>query len=467
MKKLANIIKLTEFFYQKAMEALAAESWTMPDDPEESDEDDGSMFLTGNVLMYAEQFDIKNEHLANQIDLLIKSYEAFLDVNGININNLSKESYRNLDQVVDTLNKRYEDIVKNPYTSSDKFIAEEGFNPAILMQFVQNLVSEVEDQLSRGAAQNEEFAEDLVNEYVEELNQQAADKQDSKTRVTGDKIKQSLQARQNWYQEIKFIKKVGKSHPEYYRYENMKRVNSESYHRKMVELKKNPPAYTAYLKERQESQAKWYHSITKEPEKLKFLIEQTVSPSKKEELILRLNKLQLSQEKAKNRSKRHQNKRSFYWNDPSLKGYSVKINTQTDSLKSDSSKTVKELSFKDPQLKQYKMLVNEAQEQLKQNPSVENQRTLNELEKEMKVAQNTFCQQHPITLKARADLLLLTPFREQTKYLVDNQDEQLVLDTIKLGELILAELSNTRPKICVTVANIVNTLKGNTNEQTG
>ena len=237
--KISKLVKKVDDFCLKALGSFllirrAAPGFHMPDDDTEVAE-------SGDFASRAEQFDIKNEDLFNQFEVFMGAYNELVESLQIDPEHLDQDTFENAGQLIDTLNKRYERIMSNPYLNMGENY-EEDFNPGDLTKFVQEVVSDAEKKLQNVAGEDIDISEMRANQYAQEFNDNKnIDRGDQNITWTGNKVQQNLEARKEWFKKLMFIKKVGKSHPEYERYDRYITLRREGFKRFLDNLKQTNP----------------------------------------------------------------------------------------------------------------------------------------------------------------------------------------------------------------------------------
>ena len=356
----------------------------MPDDTDEVSE-------SGSILDRAEQFDIKNEELFNQFESFMAAYKELVGSLSMDAKNLTAESFEDAGQLIDTLNKRYERIMNNPYLNAGEDF-EEDFNPGDFSQFIQDTVDDAERQLKTVAGEDVDIDEMRAAQYAQEFNDNKnIDRGDPNVTWTGNKIQQNLEARREWFRKLMFIKKVGKSHPEYERYENYIQTRREGFKNFLDNLRKNDPeGWRAYQDKMNERVRKHYRK-------------------RKEE------NLEKHVEKAKTKADKI---RAVKQSD-TLEGYIVHLKQKLASTKSEAAKIIKKKAAQDPVFDQYKKAVQTAKERLDLEASPANQQALASAIRAEADALKNYLDNHPIVTKIVEDLKLLYAFRDKAKQVSD------------------------------------------------
>lgn len=464
MKKLSELLRLAELFYKRAMQVFAAEpDYYSKYDNYGDDEEEGFGGLTGHIPTDAQKFDIKDEELYNQFESLMNAYSQLMGTLNIDSDSLNTETMEEAAALIDVLNTRYERIMSNPYLNASDNYAED-FDPGDLTSFIQNVVNDAEDKLKSIAGDDVSIDEVIANQYAQEFNQQMIDKGDKNVTYTGNKVQQLLEARRNWFKNLMFIKRVGKSHPEYSRYEKY----IEGRHKAYQNIMADPERKAKYRERVKERFTKWFKTINEQKPQLEALLERTIDPKKKEEILNKLQKTNLSIQKHMGRRKKYQDKRKALWeaakNEKSLPGLAQKLRTQLDTTKSEIAKKIKSKAAQDPYFKSYKETVQKAKDIYDNEPSPENKRALEASIKQEAEAITKYLNEHAAVVQVRNDLSVIAGFKDQILALtkMESSDETamatqaeytaLAYQAIELGQ----QLVNTYAKIYKSPMNTIN-----------
>jgi hypothetical protein len=380
MNKINKLIKKIDTFCTQALcsfllikKAAPPQAFHMPDDDEEVSED-------GSLLGNAEQFDIKNEDLFNQFESFMGAYKELLESLQIDPNNLDPEAFENAGQLIDTLNKRYERIMNNPYLNGGEDY-EEDFNPGDFTQFIQEVVADAERQLKAIAGQDINIDEMRANQYAQEFNNTVIDTNDKNITWTGNKVQQNLEARKEWFKKLMFIKKVGKSHPEYQRYEGYIQSRRDYFKNFLDNLRQNNPTeFRAYQNKMNERVRKSYH---------KNIDKQRI---KHKDKATKIREVKQSE---------------------TLEGYITHLKQKLATQKSEAVKSVKSKAAKDPVFTPYKKAVADAKMAADKSPSPATKQALENAIRAEADALKNYLDNHPMVNKVKEDLALLYAFRDK------------------------------------------------------
>lgn len=454
MNKLAEILQLAELFYKKAMQALAAEpAWTMPDDPDE----DSPGAVGGDITAQAENFDIKDEELFNQFESFMSAYNELMDSLSIDPSHLTPEAMQEAAQLIDVLNTRYERILNNQYLNAQGEDYAEDFDPGALTAFVQSVVKDAENKLQLIAGDDASVDEMVAAQYANEFNQQMIDKGDKNITFTGNKVQQLLEARRNWFKKLMFIKKVGKSHPEYEKFERYIAGRHKSYQAIMAD----PARKAAYRERTKKRFSEWYKKINDQQKQLAHLLEVTKDPKKREEIQQKLLYIESMIAKEKARQKRSHENVKQKMESKDLVGALERLRVKTKTQKSEIAKRAKA----DPVFAPFKQAVKNAKDKMDQDPSPTNKSLLEAAIRAEAEALTKYLAQ------AVQDLSLLYAFRDKVKEVesmsashetaeaVSQEAAPLIQQLIADGQQLIATYAKSYRAPIGAVAEIVDILK--------
>lgn len=437
MNKTIRLIKKIDDFCLKALgsfllikRAAPPQGFHMPDEEEISD--------TSDISSRAEQFDIKNEDLFNQFESLMSAYNDLVESLEIDPENLNQESFEEAGQLIDTLNKRYERIMNNPYLNMGEGY-EEDFNPGDFTNFIQEVVSDAEKKLQTIAGEDIDISEMRANQYAQEFNDNKnIDRGDQNITWTGNKVQQNLEARKEWFKKLMFIKKVGKSHPEYERYEKYIQGRRDNFKNFLDNLRENNPAgWRAYQDKMNERVRRSYHkNIDKQKEKGKAK-------------AVKLREIKQS---------------------ATLEGFITHLKQKLATQKSEAVKAIKSKAAKDPLFAPYKKAVADAKAAMDKAPSPTTQEALNNAIRAEAEALKNYLDNHPVVTRVKDDLTKLYAFRDKSKMVSDQGwvgDEgvasevkphlfQLVVE----GEELVQQFGKTYKSPCAAIKQITDFIKG-------
>lgn len=278
MNKATQILKLSQLYIKKALFPHLLNKYTI------------TKIAETNLLEESERFDIKDEELFNQFESFMDAYKELLESLQIDPNNLESENLSDSAELIDTLNTRYSRIMNNPYLNMDSEEGyEEDFNPGELTSFIQKVVSDAEDKLKSIAGEDIDIGELRAAQFAKEFNElQEKHEEGKKEEWSAKKVQQALENRKKYVSELIFIKKVGKSHPNYYRYEKYIESRKNSY----LSIMQDPARKESYRMKSKERQAKFQKKLKARKEELILLITQTTDPNKVKPLQEELNKIE-------------------------------------------------------------------------------------------------------------------------------------------------------------------------------
>jgi hypothetical protein len=337
------------------------------------------------LLQKSNNFDIKNEDLFNQFESFMDAYKELVNLLEIDAKNLASESFEDAGQLIDTLNKRYERIMSNNYLNVIEDF-DEDFDPADLSEFIQTVVLDAENKLKTIAGDELDLDAMRAAQYAQEFNDNKnIDRGDPNITWTGNKVQQNLEARKRYFQNLMFIKKIGKSHPEYARYERYIQNRRENFKRFLSNLRDNDPAsWREYQNKMNERVRKHYHKNI---------------------------------EKFKEKSKIKADKIRELKQSGSLKGTVTTFAQQLASTKSDA---IKKQIKKDPVFTPYKQAVAEAKRNLNSNASSENKQALEKAIKTEAAFMQNYISSNSIILAIVSDLKTMYSYRDKMKKIIES-----------------------------------------------
>lgn len=367
MAKVFHLLKLAESFYKKALwsyfvtQSLAK---TAADD----------------LLSEAEKYDIKDEELFNQFEAFMSAYKELLDALRIDPSNLTSEGMEDAAQLIDTLNTRYERIINNAYLNVSTEGYDEDFDPGEFSAFIQKVVRDAEHKLRTIAGEDVNISEMRAAQYANQFNQLEEGAVDGKKEEwSAHKINKVLEARRNWFNKLMFVKKLGKSHPEYARYEKYITMRRDNYQNIMDD----PQRKTLYRDKSRERQKTWYNNKERRQEVVK--------------------------EKHKKRKERIEG--------GDLNGLTSKYKDQLASLKKDTAVTVKNSLKKNPSMPAFNQAIDLAERQMATSPSPANQAAVEDAKRKAAEFITSQLTTHPRIVKLNEDLVTLYAFRDACRSL--------------------------------------------------
>lgn len=435
--KINKLIRKVDSFCLKALGSFllirrgAPQGFHMPDDDTEVSE-------SGDIASRADQFDIKNENLFDQFEVFMNAYKELVESLQIDPEHLDHESFENAGQLIDTLNKRYERIMSNPYLNMGEDY-EEDFNPGDFTKFVQSVVTDAENKLKAVANEDLDIDEMRAAQYAQEFNDNKnIDRGDQNITWTGNKVQQNLEARKEWFKKLMFIKKVGKSHPEYERYERYIQVRREGFKNFLDNLRQNnPTAFRAYQDKMNERVRKSYHkNIDKQKEKHK-------------EKATKIREIKQS---------------------ATLEGYITHLKQKLATQKSEAVKAIKAKAAKDPLFAPYKSAVAAAKTAMDASPSPTTQKALEDAIRAEAEALKNYLDNHPVVTKVKEDLAKLYAFRDKAKMVSDqgwvtdegiaNEVKPHLYQLLAEGEELVLQFGKFYRTPCGAIQQITDFIKG-------
>lgn len=208
-----------------------------------------------NLLEKAEQFDVKDEELFNQLETFLSGYKELADALKISAESLSEESLQELGDLVNTLETRYQRLITNPIldVSPDQGY-DEDFDPADFREFVADMMEDANNRL-QAAAGDVDVSQLKGLEIAKELNQEALDKGDLNMRWTGDKVQQALDARKKHLDKVKFRRRFARGSAEYQKLIETSRRNYQT-------IMADPARREVYREKSRERQSKFLEGLT-------------------------------------------------------------------------------------------------------------------------------------------------------------------------------------------------------------
>lgn len=389
------------------------------------------------LLDKAEDFDIKNEELFNQFEGLLSAYKELTQDLQLDPTNLNQETFEQAGQLIDTLNKRYERIMSNPYLNGGEDF-DEDFDPGDFTQYIQDLVEDAEQQLKNIAGEDVDIDEMRANQYAQEFNDNKnIDRGDQNIRWTGDKVQQGMEARKKWYQNLMFVKKVGKSHPDYARYENFVQRRRDNFKRMLDNLRENDPVkWRAFQDKMNEKVRKHYHRT-------------------------------IDKQRIKHKEKAKKIKEVKEGN--TLEGHITHLKQRLATAKSEVVKSVKSRAAKDPFFAPYKQAVAQAKKATDSAPTPANKQALDAaILKEAEVLKQ-YLDNHELVNKAKEDLAILYAFRDKAKQInetgwvseegIPEEVKPHLLEFINEGEGLIKQFNGKYRTSLDAVYNIINFIK--------
>jgi hypothetical protein len=371
---------------------------------------------TQELLNQAEDYDIKDEELYNQFESFINAYRDLIGTLGIDASNLNTDAFEDAAQLIDTLKKRYDRIINNSYlNASEDEGYEEEFDPGELTKFLSEVAQDAENKLKEAAGEDVDISEMRAAQYAQEFNDNRnIDRGDQNITWTGDKVRQNLEARRRWFQDLMVRKKLNINDPRYQNYIETRRRNWAD----MMADPVRKAAYRVKANKRQDLYSKRVDLRVKEIEKV---LPQLTDVRKKEELQKELTVLRTIQDRRKNQSKERAKKVREIKQSGTLTGLIVHLQQKLASFKKDAATSLKKKAAKDPYFNNFKRAVQNAKENFDRSPTPENQAALNNANQQEADALNKYLNDNPIINKIREDLPILYAYRDKMKT-VDDQN---------------------------------------------
>ena len=465
MNKLAKLLQLAESFYQTTLSSLAqAQSFTMPDDPDEGI----SSSTGGDLTSEADKYDIKDEELFNQFEAFMSAYKELMDSLNVNPSNLTEDAMEESAQLIDVLNTRYVRIMNNSYLNlkSDEGY-DEDFDPGEFTSFIQKVVKDAENKLKTIAGSDLYIGEMRSVQYAQEFNQQMIDRGDKNITFTGDKVQQLLEARRNWFKNLMFIKKVGKSHPEYERFQRY----ISGRHKEYQNIISDPERKQAYRSKAKERQTKYRKKLDLRKKEILSLLKTTKDPKKLEELQIELSTIDRQLEQRKTKGQEIASKVREVKQSGSLTGLIVHLQQRIATQRNEVAKAIKTKAAKDPYFDSFKQAVKNAKERMDKEPSPANQNLLEEAIRAEAAAIKNYLDNHHLVKQVKQDLSLLYDFRDKVKSLnemvanhetaaaISNEAKPIIQQLIAEGETLISTFERVYRSPIATIREILQLLR--------
>lgn len=247
-----------------------------------------------SLLNEAENYDIKDEDLFQQFESFMSAYKELVDTLSVSSDSLDPESFEDAGQLIDTLKKRYERIMNNPYLNLDEGWQED-FDPGTFTQLLSDIAQDAENKLKAAAGEDIDISEMRAAQYANEFNkenfEQAGVEGDKNLRWTGDKVRQGLEAKKQYFENLMVLKKLDINHPQYQNYIQSRRRSYQA-------IMSDPEKKMHYRNEAKERQAKYTKKFTIRKNEIEKLLKSTsLGPTRRQELQEELNRINSQKEK--------------------------------------------------------------------------------------------------------------------------------------------------------------------------
>lgn len=237
------------------------------------------------LLAQAEDFDIKDEELYNQFESFMNAYKELSKILSVSADSLDPETFEDAGQLIDTLNKRYERIMNNPYLNLDEGW-DEDFDPGTFSQFLSDVAQDAENKLKAIAGEDVDISEMRAAQYANQFNmqnfEQSGAEGDANLRWTGDKVQQGLEAKKRYFENLMTLKKLNINHPQYQNYIQVRRRNYQA-------IISDPARKADYRTKARERQAKYVKKFTVRKKEIEKLLNTPLPAGRKKELEEELN----------------------------------------------------------------------------------------------------------------------------------------------------------------------------------
>jgi len=172
-----------------------------------------------DILTKSEDYDIRDEELFQQFETFMSGYKELMNTLKTDSEHLDPENFEDAGELLTTLEKRLERIIKNPYFNlTEEQGWDENFNPADFLTFVVQVYDDAANKLKSFAGEDFEISDMKAAQLAKEFNQQGIDKGDKNITWTGDKVRQNLEAKKRWFENLMALKKLNPNHPQYRSY---------------------------------------------------------------------------------------------------------------------------------------------------------------------------------------------------------------------------------------------------------
>lgn len=356
----------------------------------------------------AEDYDIKDEELFNQFESFMNAYKELVSTLSISPGNFRPESLEDAAELIDTLKKRYDRIINNPYLNAGEEEGyEEEFDPGSFTKFLSDVAQDAEDKLKAAAGEDVDISEMRAAQYAKEFNQiqeeQTGTKQDA---WSARRIQQALDARKRWFEDLMNRKKLNINDPRYQNYiEGRKRIYQY--------IVSDPERKTAYREKSRQRQAKFSKKLELRKNELLQLISRTEDPKKINEYQTELQDIEARLVKRKEKGKDVAKKIREKKESGKLDGLIVHLGQKLASFKKDAKVVLKNMAKKDPFFVPYKDAVRNAKQNLDNDNSPNNQAALETAIKREDEALQNYLLNHATTLKIVEDLKVIYNYRDQ------------------------------------------------------
>ena len=331
MIKLAKLTRQIESFYKKAIRALAqthdiglAESYIMPDDPDDVDNETGGE-SGADLITESERFDIKDEELFNLFENFMKAYEDLIDtINDSNPKQTNFEELSTIAQLLETLNTRGRRISTSSHLNVNDDYSED-FDPGDLIAFVEKVYLNAK---KRTDALSDDFDEIKQNQYQKEfddIREEAEEKGGKEAEWMARKQDANKKHSAEHRDKMKVLKKLN---PEEWSkwYEAEKEKRRAQYKAMMA----NPQKAAEYRAKSNARRQRWLSDLVTKQQHLQSIIP-TLSGHALEEAKAEFAKITGKLEKFKQRQIEDLNTRHKLWKTEDLAGAVQNILTKTDS----------------------------------------------------------------------------------------------------------------------------------------
>lgn len=447
MSETFKILKLSKLFIKRALFPHLLNKYVLKTITAEED-----------LLQESEKFDIKDEELFNQFESFMDAYKEFLESLEIDPDNLEQEGMDESAELIDTLNTRYHRIMNNSYLDMNlKEGYDEDFNPGELTNFIQKVVEDAERRIKNIAGDDINISELRAAQFAKEFNQlQEKHEEGKKEEWSAKKIESALAARKEYFSKLMFIKKVGKSHPDYAKYERYIESRKNSY----LRIMQDPAAKEKYRVEAKNRQSTWRKKIDSRMQEILEIIKNTRDPKKIKELQDEISKLEAERAKRKQQGVEIATNLRERKKEENMSAFIIHLTQKLATTKNEIKKTLKAAAKNDPYFVEFKERLSEAEKAFKENPSPANQQLLEDAKKADKEA----IENHTNVIKVKNDLIQLYAYRDKIKQLnelkwfdsaLPESGKPIVQELIGEGGFLVENYSRTYRSPCKTISDII------------
>lgn len=486
MNKLDKIIKKAEDLYRKSLWSYfmiknAAEAFVMPDDEEELDSGESELSYNAkdpqSILAAAESlsYDIINENLLTQFDLLVNSYRSFLNSLSVSPNDLDEDAQGKAEQsaqetgeIAATLNSRYERLMNNGYLnlSPDDPRWEESFPGFKVMELAQAMFKSAEDLFRSRAGDDSIGIQDIgILNIQNEVKALTGDLQeDAENKRRNNVLGKYKEYQKEYFRKLMEAAKFGETHKQWQAYQN----RLESKRNEFAAIKSDPERYKKYRVEATKRQSK-HSNFDKRLSEAELELSRTRDPEERMQLESLIQKIKKSKDRFHTKNVDIAARIKAKKESKELDGLIIHLSQKLASLKNDTAKVVKNKLKKDPKLQPYKDAINAAEKAASMDPSPANQKALENAKRQEYDFVVNYLNNHETVNKVKEDIAMIYPFRDECKKIDEsgllNNDHidpnllPIILQLITYGEKVNQNYAQKYKGISATIREILDYLK--------